>query len=200
MASPTTVKRQMQREESQQHAAVVLYNRLAAHFLNECLPQGALLPGIAQSADTFKAKLTNPVNYRADGILKQKAATDNLWTLTGATRTSVVPYLIFFKYLLLLDAAGTASVYESGQSIVSLAAVPWNLTVGAGGALPWDGKAIIGYLTFQLGTTSTAQTFTPGSSNLAQATMTVTYNDGSPAELLPQIADLFGVVASSALY
>lgn len=196
MASPTTVKRQMQREESQQHAGVVLYNRLAAHFLNECLPQGALLPAVAQATTSTLAKLTNPVNYRADGKLFQKAATDNLWSPTGSIITTGPIYQAFCRWLCLLDSAGTASTFQSNVNFVSVAAITWNLHVGSGGTLPWDGKAIIGYFTL---TQNVSTSFTPGGTGLASSG-TTTFTDGSPPELLPQIADLYGVVASSALY
>lgn len=139
------------------------------HTLNGI--SGNALPAIAQGTTPAKAKTVNSVNYFSAGVPKTKAATDDLWTLSGTT----VAVSSFQRYLLLLDASGTASIQEGAQSLVSAAAVKF-------GALPASGKAIIGILTIA---TNASNTFVPGTTSLTGTGITATFSDGlDPAVLL----------------
>lgn len=132
---------------------------------------GNALPAIAISTSTTQVKSVNSVNYFSNGVPKTKAGTDNLWT----PASTLVAVSSFQKYLLLLDASGTASVQEGIQSTVSLAAVKF-------GKLPASGLAIIGILSI---TTDATHTFTPGTTALNAAGITAAFGDGlDPAILL----------------
>lgn len=139
------------------------------HMLNGL--SGNALPAIAIATTTTAAKTVNSVNYFSNGVPKTKAGTDNLWTPAAG---ALVAISSFQKYLLLLDAAGTASVQEGVQA-ASAAGVTF-------GALPASGKAIIGVLTIA---TDATHTFTPGTTALNAAGITATFSDGlDPAILL----------------
>lgn len=146
-----------------------LVDDLNYHILNGI--SGNALPALAQGTTATKAKTVNSVNYFSAGVPKTKAGTDDLWTLSGTT----VAVSSFQKYLLLLDAAGTASVQEGVQSTVGASSVKF-------GQLPASGKAIIGILTIA---TDASHTFVPGTTALNAAGITATFSDGlDPAILL----------------
>lgn len=135
-----------------------------------CL-SGNALPAVAVATVTSQAKTVNSVNYFANGVPVTKGATDNLWTFVGV----VVAVSSWNKYLLCLNAAGTASVVPGIQSTVSAAAVQFF-------ALPAAGVAIIAVATVA---TDVSHTFTPGTTLLGAAGITTTFADGvDPSTLL----------------
>ena len=69
---------------------------------NRCYAKAAAATGTT----TSKVKTVNSVDYAIDGGIFRKAATDDLWTLSGA----VVAISSWQKYLLCLNSAGTASI------------------------------------------------------------------------------------------
>jgi hypothetical protein len=124
----------------------------------------ATAPVVATATTTSKVKTTNATVVRSAGALVALGATDNYWTLTGGD----LAVSSFRRYLLCTNAAGTASVVASGDSIVSAAACRWS-------ALPAAGVAILGILTVA---TDSTHTFTPATTLLGAAGITATYVDG----------------------
>lgn len=127
--------------------------------------------GATIATTTSKVKTVNTTNYTVGGAWKTKAATDNLWTLTG----TVVPFSSYQKYLLMLDGSGVASVVECQMS------TPAN---SAGTALASLVK-LPSYATFQVAciasitvSTNGSTAFTPGTTALNAAGITTTYQDG----------------------
>jgi hypothetical protein len=153
-------------------ANTVLTNRLALDNLNFITTSGA----IAISANTFGAYNTATINYTADGLFFSKTTTANLWTLTGSAITGTYP--AYTKYLLLLNASGTASVLQSSVSYVGLGSCIYP-------SMP-DGNCVCGFVTI----TVNSGTFTPGSTALSAGNLTVTYNNGTDKYLFPLIADV----------
>lgn len=119
--------------------------------------------GVATATVTSQVKTANQVDYFCSGSVFRKAATDNLWTLTGG----VLAISSWRKYALILDSAGTATVVAGTDSTVSAAAAGLP-------ALP-AGKSCIGVLTVA---TNGATTFTPATTLLGAAGITATYVDG----------------------
>jgi hypothetical protein len=184
---PNTLRntRPVQKDDSSTGAAVVLLNRLITLFNNRVHPQASALPGCATATVTSQVKTTATTAYFADGKGFIKAATDNFWTLAP---TGVLAAGSFRRWLLMIDSAGAASVYASGDSIVSIVTCPWNFVPGS---LPFDGKAIIGIVNVA---TDATHTFTPATTLLGAAGITTTYQDGIDATVCPSIADLGGVL------
>ena len=116
--------------------------------------------GLAIGTTTSKAKTANAVDYQIHGRAYRKAATDDLFTLSG-TALATHQVCAFFLYL---DSAGTASVEQSAIKTAS--------TAGSGyfeGAFDWPapvGKSVIGALLIKSG----GSTFTPGSTALTTVT------------------------------
>lgn len=137
-----------------------LVNQLAILVTNAV---SSTLSAVAIGTTKSKVKTTNTVTYRVNGKSLSKAGTDDLWTLSG----TVVAAVSWQKYLLLLDASGTASIIEGVQSTVAATSVVLP-------ALPQD-KSVIGVLTVA---TAAATTFTPGTTLLDAAGITATYQDG----------------------
>ncbi len=146
-------------------------NRLILLYQNRVLTAAA----VATGTTTSKVKTVATATFTIDGTFKTKAATDDLWTLSG----TVVAASMFQKYLLLLNAAGTASIQEGIQASAA-AGVVFN-------TLP-DAKAIIGIATVA---TDSSTTFTPGTTLLGAAGITTTYVDGFDNSLLPLVGDAF---------
>lgn len=140
-------------------------------YYNSRNGSGSTAPVVATATVTSKVKTTNNTTYYAAGQPIAKAATDNLWTLTGG----VLAAASFRKYRLLLDTAGTATVQASSDSLVSAALCDFSTR-------PADGVAIVGELTVA---TDATHTFTPATTLLGAAGITATYIDGSDSlELL----------------
>lgn len=146
-----------------------LVNQLALLVANRST---TVLAGITIGTTASKVKITNAITYSIDGANLAKGATDDFWTLSGTT----VAASSFQKYLLLIDAAGAASVMEGTQSTVSAAAVVLP-------SLP-QSKAVLGVLTVA---TSAAGTFIPGTTLLSAAQVTDTYIDGFDVSSLFQV-------------
>jgi len=136
-----------------------LANTLALIIANDTLTAA----GCATATVTSQVKTVNTLTYLIDGAYKTKAATDNFWTLAGAT----VPVASFQKYYLLIDGSGAASVVQGVPSTVSAAAVVL--------PFPPQSKAIVGVLTIA---TDATHTFIPGTTLLGAAGITATFNDG----------------------
>lgn len=138
--------------------------------------------GSAIATTTTKAKSVNTVTYAVNGAIKSKAGTDNLWDPTNAAQGSagtVVAASSWQKYLLCLDASGTASVYEGTQSTVSAAAVSFTTK-----QLPPSTVTVIAVATVA---TDGSHTFTPGTTAFNGTGITTTFSDGTdPAVFVSQ--------------
>lgn len=118
--------------------------------------------GIAIGTTKSKVKTAAAVDYSIGGVLYTKAATDDLFVLSGAAFAGATRYI-----LLGLDKDGTASA-----------------TVGSATELPDvpAGVCPVGYLKV---VAAVGTTFTPGTTLLDAAGVTVTYVDISvPPETL----------------
>lgn len=167
MSANTKDARPISQQRSAEHYALRYLQRLMLVVLNHLSP--ASIPAIARGTTAQKVKTVGAVNYLTDGAPRaQKAATDDLWTLTG----SALAVSSFRKYLLLLDSAGAASVLASTDAA---AAADCKFS-----SFP-DGKAIIGWVQVA---TSAAVTFTPGTTALNGAGITATFGDGIEPTLL----------------
>jgi len=118
---------------------------------------------VATATTTSQVKTTNQVDFFINGSVFRKAATDNFWTLTGAT----VAISSWQKWLLCVDSAGAATVVIGTPSTVSAAAVGLP-------AVP-AGKSVFGVLTVA---TDASHTFVPGTTLLGAAGITATFVDG----------------------
>jgi hypothetical protein len=148
-----------------------------ANFARHVTQNATLSVATVGIATTVQQVRTGAIlNYKIGGVLKTKAATDNFWTLTGGTLADG----FIRKYLLLIDAAGTASVYASNdaKTVASCVFSPDVLFKPSG---PLESKAIVGMVTV----TTVGATFVPGTTSLAAATVTDTYADGLDASLVP---------------
>lgn len=155
-------------------ALVIYFNRLQLLVANRL---GTALPGCAQATTTTKAKTVTTTPFFIEGLAKSKAGTDNFWTLGAAGANTLVAAGMFQTYLLLVDAAGAATVLEGTQAATQAAVILPNIP---------QAKCIFGYVT--VGTV--AVTFTPGTDVLATGSgLTVTFTDGPPSGYTPLIAD-----------
>jgi len=121
---------------------------------------GAFAPGTAPA----KVKTVAVLWYYLDGILRTKAATDDLWTLTGPDLPAAGANCR--KYLLCLDAAGAATVLQSSDA-----------TTLAGCVLPPypAAKCVVGILNI---VNTSVGAFVPGTTLLTVANVTDTYTEG----------------------
>lgn len=155
------------------YAALVLLNRNVLNDMNIALAAA----GCAIATTTSKAKTVNSVAYTIDGVFQTaKAGTDNFWTPTGVAFGGGPA--VFTKYLLLVNAAGAASVLQSSVSPVSAAACVYP-------SMP-DGFCVFGVLTIAL---TAGTVFTPGTTLLGAAGVTATFTDGTDKALLALLAD-----------
>ena len=121
-----------------------------------------LSAGLATATVTSQVKtVTAATDYIVDGVLLSKAATDNFWTLTGATFAAGLSN----KWLLLVNAAGAASV-AIGTPAATLAAVVLP-------AIPAS-KAVFAVLNV----VNATNPFIPGTTLLGAAGVTATYTQG----------------------
>lgn len=144
----------------------VLVNRLA--LLTANVLKGT--PVVAIATTTTKVKTTATAGYAIDGAPKSLAATDNFWTLAG----TVLIVGQTNKYLLYVDAAGAASVVE-GTPATGTPVLPF----------PAQGKCCFGVVAV----TCVSAGFTPGTTALNAAGLTVTFTDGPPPDWFALIAD-----------
>ena len=85
----------------------------AANYARQQTANAVLSTGTVGIATTVTQVRTGAVlTYKIGGVLKSKAATDNFWTLTGATLADGMTR----KYALLIDAGGAASVVASNDA------------------------------------------------------------------------------------
>jgi hypothetical protein len=136
-------------------------------FFNAALTDG----GVSIGTTTTKVRSNASITYRSSGELKAKASTDDLWTLTGAALAIGYSRL----YLLLLDAAGTATVLASDDVLTA------NVANARFPSLVADGTAIVGWVSIA---NASAGVFTPGATALNAAGITTTYFDGVPPRAL----------------
>jgi hypothetical protein len=126
------------------------------------LNSGALAIGTT----TTKAKTAAAINFVIAGRALTKAATDDLFTLTG-TALAANQVCAFFLYL---DASGTASIAQSAIKTAS------TVSTGIADAFEWpepDAKAVVGALLIK----SAGSAFTPGTTALTSVT---TYINAGP--------------------
>lgn len=72
-------------------------------------------PAIANGTTAGQLKTTADADYRIAGVAYSKAATDDLWDLSGETDTDASSYRAYWLYL---DSSGTASV-AAGEDATS---------------------------------------------------------------------------------
>lgn len=125
--------------------------------------------GCAEATTTTKAKTTASCVYYIEGVgLKSKGATDNLFDPAPLATSAALTAGQSVILLLLLDAAGTATVGQSSVATSLAACVMPRPLPGS--------KAIVGTVSVSAGA---ATTFTPGTTALATAgALTVTFADG----------------------
>jgi hypothetical protein len=87
-----------------------------AFHVNRVLVSGALADG---TTDGTLQLVTDPTEYSIKGQLYSKAATDDLWDLTGLTDTGAAEFLAVRLYL---DASGTATIAEGTPAASAAAA------------------------------------------------------------------------------
>lgn len=83
-------------------------------WANACLDYAT----IANGTTNGKLKTTSDASFRIDGKLYKKAATDDLWTLSGEASLSTGQYKAYWLYI---DTAGAASI--EGGTIGSSATI-----------------------------------------------------------------------------
>lgn len=169
-----------------------LANAVTAYSLNFPLTAA----GCATATVTSKAKTANTLTYTINGVFKSLVATDNFWTLGGATSATTVQVNCFQKYLLLVDGSGTATVQEGLQSVTSAATVLWTNVNSFGRFGPilsiWNaGKTVAGVLTIA---TDATHTFTPGTTLFGATGITATFIDGLDQSLLPLLGNETGLI------
>lgn len=169
-------------------ASAELANSVGALALTRTLSSGAVAIGTTTTKVQSTATITGVVN----GTFISKSATDDLWTLSG----TVVAASSWQKYLLLLDASGTATIREATQSTISASAVSYANISGLSAWAPLltvlnAGTLIAGYLTVA---TDATHTFTPGTTALGAAGITTTYTNGIDPYLLLLLASQNGTV------
>jgi hypothetical protein len=99
---------------------------------------------------------TNVAHYTIDGVAAFKAATDDLWTLSGTSLTTHQACVFY----LWLDTAGTATVTQS--AIVTASTAASGYVAGAFGLPQAASKALVGAVLVKSG----AATFVPGTTAL----------------------------------
>lgn len=168
-------------------SAAELANANAAFAMNRALSSAAAAIGTT----TQKVKTAATLTYTINGLFFSKAATDDFWTLAGTT----VAASMFQKYLLLIDAAGAASIQEAVQANTAAKVALTNVS-SASNLAPIltvlnAGKAVA--VTLQIATDAT-HTFIPGTTALGAAGITATYNNGLDQALFPLIGNYVGTL------
>lgn len=171
-----------------ERSTAALANAVTLLDLNRALTAA----GTARGTTAAKAKTVNTLTFTIAGAFFSKAGTDDFWTLSG----TVVAAASFQKYLLLIDAAGAASIQQGTQSTISAASVAWTSVTATAGNVQTGhgplitvlnaGKAIVGVLTIA---TDATHTFTPGTTALNATGITATFADGIDASLIPLVCN-----------
>lgn len=142
---------------------------------------------VATGTTPQDVKTTATVTYLIDGAFHSLAATDDFWQLTGG----VLAAGEVNRWLLCVDASGTASVVE-GNKAASVAGVTFSDVTGADGHTypsPGPSLAVVGILSV----TVNSSTFTPGTTSLAAGTITVAYVNGyDPAAIGANYPVIYG--------
>jgi len=128
-----------------------------------------LSAGVAIATTASKVKTAVAVQYLVNGVYCKLAISDNFWTLTGPD----IAIGNARKYLLLVDAAGTASVLASDDRLIAAVAQCVFPPIPAG-------KVCLGVLQIENATNA----FVAGTTLLSAAGVTDTYTDGQPAGVL----------------
>jgi len=152
-------------------ALITTVNRMATGSVN-----GFAAPTLATTKS--KVKTAAAVSYSINGIPYALAISDNFWTLTGANLADGYTR----KYLLLVDAAGTATVLASDDQLTASAALCAFPTVPAT-------KVVIGMLQVD----TAAAVFIPGTTLLDAATVTDTYTS-APIAGVDTVTGLAGAI------
>jgi hypothetical protein len=118
--------------------------------------------GVAEGTNSATFKTTNTLTFTSNGVFKSKAATDNL-TFTAATALAASQACLFGVWI---TAAGTVSTTQGP-------------IVTAGDPCPVPGQVTAGTTLVGLikVTTSSAVTFTPGTTDLSASGITGAYSD-----------------------
>jgi len=105
-------------------------------------------PGLADGTTDGKIQNANAISFAIDGALYTKAATDDLWDLSGETDTAADKYRAYWLYL---DSSGTATVADGtdedseADAIAALPALAASKSVAgvyvAGLSCDFDGAA-----------------------------------------------------------
>lgn len=116
--------------------------------------------GLAEGTDANTIKTTGAIDYRINGAMYTKAATDNI-AMTACAAQADVKYC---KYLVSIDDAGAVTVTKGNDAAAAAdALLP---------ATPAD-EAVIGWFQVLTG----GATFTSGTDDLGGGSFTVTYED-----------------------
>jgi len=161
--------RQSVTQGSDQRALVVLFNTLARLANNRPTTAAAAI-GIGHTTTKIRTNGTCP--FMVDGVFASLASSDDFWTI-GGTASAASQAAIFLLYC---TAAGVASYAQVGPYAATSTLTHEQVCIQNLPALP-DGKALLGALRV---TTSSAQTFTPGSDAPGTGN-TATYYDGGYA-------------------
>jgi hypothetical protein len=169
-------------------ATADLANATGASFLSRVAGNAALAIGTTKSKVTLGATTA----YTVNGNFYSKTGAADVWTLSGTT----VAASSWQKYVLLLDASGTATIQEATQSTISAAAVSY---ANISGLSPWApllsllnaGTTPIGVLTVA---TDATHTFIPGTTLLDAAGITYSVINGIDPYLLLLLANQAGTV------
>lgn len=118
--------------------------------------------GVAEGTNSATFKTTNTLTYTSNGVFKSKAATDNL-TFTAGTALAASQACLFGVWI---TAAGTVSTTQGPINAAGdPCPVPTQVTAGT---------TLVGLIKV---TTSSAATFTPGTTDLSASGITGAYSD-----------------------
>lgn len=166
---------------SDQRALAVLQNTLTRLVNNRPTTAAA---AISIGSTTTKIRTNGTCPFMVDGVFASLASTDDFWTI-GGTASAASQCAIFLLYC---TAAGVASYAQVGPYSATATLTHEQVCIQNLPALP-DGKAILGALRV---TTSSSQTFTPGSDAPGTGN-TATYYDGGYSGYNRLLADNAGV-------
>jgi len=118
--------------------------------------------GVAEGTNANTFKTTNTLTFTSNGVFKSKAATDNL-TFTAGTALAASQACLFAVWI---TSGGTVSTSQGP-------------IVAAGDPCPVPGQVTAGTTLVGLikVTTSSAVTFTPGSTDLSASGITAAFSD-----------------------
>lgn len=175
---------------SMARAAVEASNAALAFAMNQIFNSSAV--GIATT--TTQARTTASLTFTTNGQQFTKSSADNFWTLSG----TVVAAGNTQKYALLIDGAGNGFTQEATQSSLGPTGVVWtnvNNMSSWGPILTMlnqnPGRTMVGYIVVSC---NASTTFTPGTTALSAAGLTVSYINGIDPILLPLVTNEVNVI------